>query len=142
MDITCRREGSRATVDLSGRWSVSAGEIEVLELQALVARLIAAGWVQVTFNLRDLELLDARALGEIAQTYKNLRSAGGALTLVAPNRSVRRMLAVTRLDSVIAVCDADVIAVCDAECGAARPRRRPVDVRPAPFLGQAGRAPG
>jgi anti-anti-sigma factor len=132
MDISCRREGSRATVDLSGRWSISAGEIEVLELQALVARLIAAGWVHVTFNLRGLETLDARGLGEIAQTYKNLRSAGGELTLVAPNRFVRNMLAVTRLNS--------VIAVCDAECEAPRPR--PVDVRRGPFLEQAGRAPG
>src|SRR5258708_7475362 len=126
MDITCRRQGSRATVDLSGRWSISAGEIEVLELQALVARLIAAGWVQITFNLRDLETLDARGLGEIAQTYKSLRSAGGELTLVAPNRSVRKMLAVTRLDS--------VIPVCDAAGEAPRPRRRPVDVRGGPFL--------
>jgi anti-anti-sigma factor len=134
MDISCRGEGSRATVDLSGRWSISAGEIEVLELQALMARLIAAGWVQVTFNLRDLETLDARGLGEIAQTYKKLRSAGGELTLVAPNRCVRNMLAVTRLDS--------VIAVCDAECEAPRPRRRPADVRRGPFLAQAGRAPG
>ena len=134
MDITCRRQGSRATVDLSGRWSISAGEIEVVELQALVARLIAAGWVHVTFNLRDLDTLDARGLGEIAQTYKSLRSAGGELTLVAPNRSVRNMLAVTRLDS--------VIPVCDAECDAPRPRRRPVDVRSGPFLAQAGRAPG
>ena len=134
MDITCHRGSSHATVDLSGRWSVSAGEIEVLELQALVARLIEAGCVQVTINLRDLETLDARGLGEIAQTYKNLRSAGGELTLVAPNRSVRNMLAVTRLDS--------VIAVCDAECEAPQPRRRPVDVRRGPFLAQAGRAPG
>jgi anti-anti-sigma factor len=120
MNITCRHEGSRAAVDLSGRWSISAGEIEVLELQALVARLIAAGSVHVTFNLRGLETLDARGLGEIAQTYKSLRSAGGELTLVAPNRSVRNMLAVTRLDSVIAVCEGE----CDA------PRRRwPVDAR-------------
>ena len=66
MDVTRLRWSSRATVDLSGRWSVSAGEIEVLELQVLVARLIAAGCVHVTFNLRDLEMLNARGLGEIA----------------------------------------------------------------------------
>ncbi len=114
MDITYRREGSRATVDLCGRWSISAGEIEIIELQELVARLIAAGRVHVTFDLRGLETLDARGLGEIAQTHKNLRSAGGELTLVAPNRFVRKMLSVTRLDS--------VIAVRDAECGSPRPR--------------------
>jgi anti-anti-sigma factor len=130
VDINCRRETSLAVVDLSGRWSISAGEIELVELQALVAQLIGAGWVHVTFNLRGLETLDARGLGEIAQTHKNLRSAGGELTLVAPNRFVRKMLAVTRLDS--------VIAVHDAECEAPR---RP-DSRRGQFVAQAERAAG
>jgi anti-anti-sigma factor len=107
VDITCRREASLAVVDLSGRWSISAGEIEVVELQALVARLIAARRVHVVFNLRGLEMLDARGLGEIAQSQKYLRNAGGELTLVGPNRFVRKMLAVTRLDSVIEVRGAE-----------------------------------
>ena len=122
MNITCRREASLAIVDLSGRWSISAGEIEIVELQSLVARLIAAGRVHVAFNLRGLEALDARGLGEIAQTHKDLRSAGGELTLLAPNGSVRKMLAVTRLDS--------VIAVHDAQCDLARSRR--ADANPMP----------
>ena len=99
VNITCQREGSFATVDLSGRWSISAGEVEIVELQTLVARLIASERVHVTFDLRELEALDARGLGEIAQTHKNLRSAGGELTLLAPNGFIRKMLAVTRLDS-------------------------------------------
>jgi anti-anti-sigma factor len=130
VNITCRREKSLAIVDLSGRCSISAGEVELVELQALVTRLIAAGWVHVTFNLRGLEALDARGLGEIAQTHKKLRNAGGELTLVAPNRFVRKMLAVTRLDS--------VIAVRDAECET--PRRS--DRRRGQFVGQAERAAG
>jgi anti-anti-sigma factor len=110
MDIICRRNGPLTIVDLRGRWIIDAGEIELLELQAVVRRLIAAGSVHVVFNLRDLETLDARALGEIAETHKKLRSAGGELTIVAPNRFVRKLLAVTRLDSVIPIRETDCVA--------------------------------
>ena len=132
MEITCRREASLAIVDLSGRWSVSAGESEIVELQAVVAHLIAIGRVRVALNLRGLETLDARGLGEIAQTHKNLRRAGGELTLVAPNRFVRKMLAVTRLDS--------VIAVRDTECEVPGPR--PADIHRTPIRARAGQMLG
>jgi anti-anti-sigma factor len=132
VEITCRREASLAIVDLSGGWSVSAGEREVVELQAVIAHLIAVGRVHVAFNLRGLATLDARALGEIAQTQKNLRRAGGELTLVAPNRFVRKMLAVTRLDS--------VIAVREAECDVPLP---PIaDISRTPIRARAGQALG
>jgi anti-anti-sigma factor len=131
MDISCLREGPLTIVDMSGRWPIGAGEIEVRTLQALMARLIAAGRVHVAFNLSGLASLDARGLGEIAQTHKNLGRAGGALTLIAPNPFVRKMLAVTRLDTVIAVHD---------EVGIAR---RPMpEIRRAPFALQVERAPG
>ena len=127
VNITCQREGSFATVALSGRWSISAGEVEIVELQTLVTRLIASERVHVTFDLRELEALDARGLGEIAQTHKNLRSAGGELTLLAPNGFIRKMLAVTRLDSVIAVRDAEATSAANLAYAA---RRRSAKSRP------------
>ena len=107
MDIACRRRGPLTVIDLTGRWSIGAAELEVLEFRTLVSRLIATGCVRVAINLTSLLTLDARGLGEFAEAYKKLRSAGGELTLVRPNRFVRRMLAVTRLDSVIPYCDSE-----------------------------------
>jgi anti-anti-sigma factor len=130
MNITYRRRGQLAAVEFAGRWSIGPGELEVTELQALVSRLIAAGTVHISFNLRRLDALDARGLAEIAQTHKRLQTAGGELVLIAPNRFVRKMLAVTRLDSVIAVRDGDE---------AARPRS---ELRCAPLLARVERAPG
>jgi anti-anti-sigma factor len=131
MDITCRREGPLTIVDMCGRLAIGPGEIEVIELQTIVSQLIAAGWLQVVFNLRRLDAIDARGLGEIAQSCKHLRKAGGELTLVAPTRVVRRMLTVTRLDTVIAGRDED------------GPQRRPrADLRRVPSLARAERAPG
>jgi hypothetical protein len=46
MDISCRREGPLTIVDMSGRWSIGPGEIELRALQEVMARLIATGRVQ------------------------------------------------------------------------------------------------
>ena len=107
MDIACRRLGPFTVIDLTGRWSIGAAELEVLEFRTLVSRLIATGCVRVAVNLAGLLILDARGLGELAEAYKSLQSAGGEFTLLMPNRFVRRMLAVTRLDSVIPYCDSE-----------------------------------
>ncbi len=103
MNIACRRRGPLTVIDLTGRWTISPSEIEVLDLQATVVRLMAAGSVRMAFNLSGLTSLDARGLGEFVHIHNKLRRAGGQLVLIASNRFVRRMLAVTRLDEVILV---------------------------------------
>lgn len=107
MNIACRRQGPLTVIDLAGRWTISPSEIEVLDLQATVVRLMAAGCVRMAFNLSALTSLDARGLGEFVHIHNRLRRAGGQLVLIAPNRFVRRMLSVTRLDGVIPLCDAE-----------------------------------
>lgn len=130
MDITYRRRGALAAIECAGRWSIGPGELELIDWQTVVGRLIDGGAVHVTLNLGRLEALDARGLGAIAYTHKQLRRAGGELILVAPNRFVRKMLAVTRLDTVIAVHD-----------GEEAPLRRP-ELRYAPSAARVERARG
>jgi anti-anti-sigma factor len=132
MHITCRRHAPRASVALTGSLSIGPGETGLDELQALVGSLVETGCVDVTFDLCGLDRLDARGLGEIAQTYKRLRLAGGALTLTGPNGFVRRMLAVTRLDTIIPVRDAEPAPAAGWRPGAGR----------APSPARAERAPG
>jgi anti-anti-sigma factor len=107
LDIVWRRRGPLTIVDLAGRWTISPSEIELLDLQALVVRLMASGSVRMAFNLSGLTSLDARALGEFVHIHNRLRRVGGHLVLVAPSRFVRRMLSVTRLDEVIPLCEAE-----------------------------------
>jgi anti-anti-sigma factor len=107
LNIVCRRRGPLTVIDLAGRWTISPSEIEVLDLQALVVRLMAAGSVRMAFNLSGLTSLDARGLGEFVHIHNRLRRAGGHLVLIAPNRFVRKMLSVTRLDAVIPLVEAE-----------------------------------
>jgi anti-anti-sigma factor len=107
LNIACRRRGTLTIIDLTGRWTISPSEIEVLDLQATVVRLMAAGSVRMAFNLSGLTSLDARGLGEFVHIHNRLRRAGGQLVLIAPNRFVRRMLSVTRLDEVIPLSEVE-----------------------------------
>jgi len=132
LNITCRRRGPLTVIDLTGRWTISPSEIEVLDLQATVVRLTAAGSVRMAFNLSGLTSLDARGLGEFVHIQNKLRRAGGQLVLIAPNRFVRRMLSVTRLD--------EVIPLCEAEAELAPPP--PAEIRYAPSRARAEPSPG
>ena len=113
MEISCRRVGHLTILDLQGRCAISADEAEVEPLRVLVARLVAEGCVHVAANLAALTSVDARGLGELVFTQRTLDAAGGELAIVAPNSSIRRMLAVTRLDQVLRLFDSET-AVTDA----------------------------
>lgn len=107
MTIATRYHRRHTVLILTGRCIVSAGETEILKLREVVAELILQGWVRVTANLKGLTCIDARGLGELVRTHRLLQAARGGLTLVGPNPRVRRLLAVTRLDTVLTVCDSD-----------------------------------
>lgn len=105
MEIACRSYRRCTILDLAGRHLMTAGETEILPLRSTIDGLIAQGRVQIALNLEEIASVDARALGELVTIYLLLRAAGGSLTLVAPNARVRKMLAVTRLDTFIPVWD-------------------------------------
>lgn len=114
MEITRRSVGNMALLDLTGRLTVSPGEVEVAPLRAAIGDLIAAGCVDVAVNLAGLTRLDARGLGELVVAMKTLRRHGGRLALVAPAPRVAKMLAVTGLDAVFERCDTEAqLLACD-----------------------------
>lgn len=100
MEITRRAVGSVALLDLTGRLTVSPGEVEVAPLRAAIDELMSAGCIDIAVNLAGLTHLDARGLGELVVAMKTLRRHGGRLALVAPAPRVAKMLAVTGLDAV------------------------------------------
>ena len=107
MDLTCRRLGSLSILDLRGRCIVGPDEVEVSRLRSAIMRLILEGRVDVAVNLAALRSIDARGLGELVSAHRTLMKAGGALTVVAPNSTIRKMLAVTRLDAVLRLADSE-----------------------------------
>jgi anti-sigma B factor antagonist len=110
VDIGRRFRGGFTVLELSGRFVVSAGESEILPFRSAIRGLIAEGRVLVALNLATLTSIDARGLGELVFTRAVLRSHGGDLTLVEPSATVRKLLAVTRLDKIFRVFDSESAA--------------------------------
>jgi anti-anti-sigma factor len=96
-----------AMLNLPGRFVVSSADgREFLPLQSRIDALVAEGKVRIGANLRHVSALDAGGLGRLVAIHQRLRAAGGGLTLLAPSPRLRKLLAVTGLDTVLRISDA------------------------------------
>lgn len=111
MEIARRLKADLTILGLTGRCVVSSGENELVELRSAIVTCMLDGRPLVALDLKGLASIDARGLGELVFAYRMLRGAGGGLALVAPTPTVRRMLAVTRLDTVLPLCESEAEAV-------------------------------
>jgi anti-sigma B factor antagonist len=105
MEIARRLKADVTILGLTGRCMVSSGESELAELRSAIVESMLEGRPFIALDLKGLASIDARGLGELVFAYRMLRGAGGGLALVAPTPTVRRMLAVTRLDTVLPLCE-------------------------------------
>ena len=122
MEITRRSVGGVTILNLIGRLAVSSGETEIVPLRTAIRDLIAEGRVNVTLDLAGLAYIDARGLAELVLALVALRRHGGELMLVAPTGRVRRMLTITRLDTVFALYDSEPDAIGSTRRSEAAPR--------------------
>jgi anti-anti-sigma factor len=82
--------------------------MNVTHLRALldcVQRELADGPSGIVLDLRDTDAIDMAALAGIVDIYKQSAKRGVALRLGGPRASVRRLLAITRLDRIFPVTD-------------------------------------
>ena len=80
-------------------------------LRKPVAALVSEGRVNVLVDLARVTDIDAHGLGELAWGATTLRRSGGQMALVAPGLWVRRLLALTRLDTMLAIYDSELDAI-------------------------------
>jgi anti-anti-sigma factor len=110
MEIARRSKADLTILGLTGRCQVSSGESELIELRSAIVESMLEGRPLVALDLKGLASIDARGLGELVFAYRMLRGAGGGLALVSPTATVRRMLAITRLDTVLPLCESEAEA--------------------------------
>ena len=110
MQITWRSVDHIPILDLSGRF-VAGTDPDRTTLRAPVVRLVSEGRVNVLVHLARLTDIDAHGLGELAWGVTVLRRSGGQMALIAPRLCVRRLLALTRLDTTLAIYDSESEAI-------------------------------
>ncbi|MDP6580953.1 MAG: STAS domain-containing protein [Vicinamibacterales bacterium] len=140
MEITQTVRGSTTIIRLRGRW-VCGYDLRT-ELRAHIQRLTEAGQVEVELDLGGVTFADSTVMGEIASTHITLQRRGGRLTLLNPTPRMFRLLAVSRLASVIDIRH-DAESLTAAWNGSAVPFQGVVELKtPAPALTAVPGGPG
>ena len=88
---------------------VVKGEVDVATSGHLAAAIMRAmerhaeGKVDLVIDLTQLRFIDVSGINVLLRAARQARAAGGTLVLRSPNRAVRRLLDVLRLDAELAV---------------------------------------
>jgi len=85
---------------LYGDLAASPEDTELETFKSVLMALINRGRRDIAINLAGTRLVDAEGLGELVSGLKRARHLGGRMALIAPAERVRKLLAVTKLDTV------------------------------------------
>ena len=109
MAIEERASGSVMVLDLDGRMTIEA--LSDMPLTAKVRRLLQEGRKQILLNLENVPCLDTTGICNIVEAYVMTRRQEGSLKLLHLTARVRKVLAVTRLLTILEVYESEADAV-------------------------------
>jgi anti-sigma B factor antagonist len=98
LTITARVVSPIVVLDLSGRLSFLDRS-----LQEKVSALLAEGERDFVLNLADVSYVDSCGLGQLAAIWTSIQNQNGHVKLSRPNERVRKLLDITKLDSVFEI---------------------------------------
>jgi anti-anti-sigma factor len=112
VQITRRSVDHIPILDLSGPFVVGT-DPDRTSLRTPVANLVSEGQLNVLVHLGRVTDIDAQGLGELAWGVTMMQRSGGRIALIAPRLWVRQLLALTRLDTLLAIYDSERDAVAE-----------------------------
>ncbi|HEY7447567.1 MAG TPA: STAS domain-containing protein [Vicinamibacterales bacterium] len=117
---------------LYGDLAASPEDTELETFKSVLGALINRGRRDIAINLAGTRLVDAEGLGELVSGLKRARHLGGRMALIAPAERVKKLLAVTKLDTVFKLFASEQEAIERWSREPHRPDRRetPVERQP------------
>ncbi|MFH1176621.1 MAG: STAS domain-containing protein [Acidobacteriota bacterium] len=100
MKSTIRDVGSVRVIDLEGKITIGAGDVQ---LRQLVEESLAGGKGNVLLNLRHISHIDSSGIGEMVGCFTTVTRRGGAMKLVNLPPKINDILQVTQLITVFDV---------------------------------------
>jgi anti-sigma B factor antagonist len=97
---------------------VVAGEIDVFTaplFKQAVVNLVAEGHRHLFLDMREVSFMDSSGFGALLGATKRLRPEGGSLNLIGCNKTIQRMLHLTRLDTILGVYETEREAMAAAQ---------------------------
>jgi anti-anti-sigma factor len=109
---------------LYGDLAASPEDTELETFKSVLGDLLARGRLVIAINLAGTKIVDAEGLGELVSGLKHTVRLGGRLALIAPGERVRKILSVTKLDSVFKLFASEQEAIDRWSPDPRRPERR------------------
>ena len=109
MNVSSRVVAGVTILYLDGRLIASSGP--TAPLCAIVRELIEDGRLVVLLHMAGVTDMDAHGIGVLVSSLTTLERCGGRMGLIAPSAYVRRLLAITKLDTVFKVYDSETRAI-------------------------------
>jgi len=108
MKITVKEAGKVRIIELKGRITLGAGD---LELRKAVQTQLDAGNTAVVLGMQGVEYIDSAGLGELVACKKRASAKGGNVKLVMPSESVYKVLSIVSLHLVFEIFDNEAKAI-------------------------------
>jgi anti-sigma B factor antagonist len=108
MKATVREAGKVRVIELKGRITLGAGD---LELRKVVQDELDKGNLLVALNLAGVEYIDSAGLGELVACKKRASAKGGDVKLIMPSESVYKVLSIVSLHLVFEIFDSEAKAI-------------------------------
>ena len=102
MDLTTREDGRVTILTVTG--DLVIGEAEAL-FKKTVTRLIEDGRVNFLVDLQGVDFLDSSGLGALVRAMTGSQKEGGQTKLLRAGAQIRKLLEMTKLDSVFEIYD-------------------------------------
>jgi anti-sigma B factor antagonist len=80
-------------------------------LRAIVRELIEDRRLVVLLHMAGVTDMDAHGIGVLVSSLTTLERCGGRMALIGPSAHVRRLLAITKLDTVLKIYDSETEAI-------------------------------
>ena len=107
MTFSMERIGTRTVVDVRGQLTINnRGELK----ERMLARL-ATGQADFVIDFGEADYIDSSGLGVLVSLSKHIRDEGGRLKLAGLNEDLRRLFALTRLDSLFDIAETRAAAL-------------------------------
>jgi anti-sigma B factor antagonist len=108
MEIREREVDGVRVLDLKGK--VTGGEGSA-KLKRRIADLVDAGYDRIVINLAGVPYMDSSGLGELVRCFTAAQRAGGSVKLSSPSRRLIDLFNLTKLSTILDICDTDAEAV-------------------------------
>jgi anti-sigma B factor antagonist len=106
LSIEIRQVDRAVVLELSGRLSVLE-----FSLSQIVWKLVERGEQYFVINLGNVSYLDNSGLGQLCSIYTVARNRGGDMVLVKPTTRTRKLLEITKLNTVFRSFDSEADAI-------------------------------